>query len=184
MVLSVISFIGRGNYLHLRLGQLLRLATRDTRRLHVLSSGEEDTAVARETKELGKLGPGAVIHTDRAALGGERLQGGRQGVDMVTAGELHTATDGVLIVNNITSCKQATKVGHHPGLDRISMSYISGGSCQSVRVRSDPWLPHGPGDDGGSVGLGQLLKPPPQSESGDKCPGHRPNVSSDGPQLQ
>ena len=100
---------------------MLSLATRNTRRLHVLSFGEEDTSIARVMRECAKLGPGAVIHTDRAALGGERLQGGRQGVDMVTAGELHTATDGVLIVNNITSCKQATKVGQHPGLDRTSI---------------------------------------------------------------
>ena len=78
--------------------------------MHVLSAGEEDTATARVMRECAKLGPGVVIHTDRAALGGERLQGGRRGGDLVTAGELHLAQDGVLLVNNITSCKQASKV--------------------------------------------------------------------------
>ena len=100
----------RGYYLHLRLGLLLSLATQDTRRLHVLSAGEEDAATARVMRECAALAPGAVVHTDRAGLGGERLQGGRRGVNMVTAGELHIARDGVLLVNNITSCKQATKV--------------------------------------------------------------------------
>ena len=110
----------RGYYLHLRLGLLLSLATRDTRRLNVLSLGAEDTATSRVMRECAELGPGAVVHTDRAALGGERLQGGRQGVDMVTAGELHHASDGALIVNNITSCKQAARVGEHLGLERKS----------------------------------------------------------------
>ena len=100
----------RGYYLHLRLGLLLSLATKDTRRLHVLSAGEEDASTSRVMRECAALAPGAVVHTDRAAPGGERLQGGRRGVDMVTAGELHMARDGVLLVNNITSCKQASKV--------------------------------------------------------------------------
>ena len=100
----------RGYYLHLRLGLLLSLATKDTRRLHVLSAGEEDASTARVMRECAALAPGVVVHTDRAGLCGERLQGGRRGVDMVTAGELHMARDGVLLVNNITSCKQGTKV--------------------------------------------------------------------------
>ena len=174
----------RGYYLHLRLGLLLSLATRDTRRLNVLSLGAEDTATSRVMRECAELGPGAVVHTDRAALGGERLQGGRQGVDMVTAGELHLARDGVLIVNNITSCKQATKVSEHLGLEGISMSNISGGPCPSVRIRSDPRHPHSPGDEGGSVGLGELLQPPPKGESRDQCPGHRPDVPPHRVQLQ
>ena len=59
---------------------------------------------------LWQLGWPLVEHTAGAPLGGERVPGGRRGVEMVTAGELHLARDRVLLIHNITSCKQATKV--------------------------------------------------------------------------
>ena len=150
--------------------------------MHVLSAGEEDTATARVMRECAKLGPGVVIHTDRAALGGDRLQGGRRGVDLVTAGELHLAQDGVLLVNNITSCKQASKVRNTWELKAcLYLFIVSGDSCQGVRVMPDSRLPYCAGDEGGSVGLGELLQPPAQGEPGDPCPGHRPHVPPDRP---
>ena len=94
----------RGYYLHLRLGLLLSLATKDSRRLNVLSLGEEFSAPARVMRECMELARGAVVHTERAGLGGS------QGAGLLNAGELHLARDGVMLVNNITVCKKATKV--------------------------------------------------------------------------
>ena len=61
------------------------------------------------------------------------------------------------------------------------MTTISGDPCPGVRVWSDLRLPQGPGDEDGSVGLGELLQPPAQVEPRDQCPGHRPGVPPDRP---